>query len=97
MNDNTETDSRIINPPPAFGGGRTDRPSRVRPADTIDLPNGDRITKRRLLAKRWGVSERTLQRMGAKTVYVGNVAYCSERSAGELLAEGLKPPKRRRR
>jgi hypothetical protein len=67
----------------------------------ITLPDGTKLKPRARIAAELGVSERTIRRLNADLTYVGNVAYVTEQSVLQLIAETIKhrnqPPRTRRR
>jgi hypothetical protein len=70
--------------------GKPERPD-------IVLPNGVTLKPRKRLAAQFGMSERTLVRLGVETTLVAGVSYASEQSVLRIIADGLRAPKRRRR
>jgi hypothetical protein len=68
---------------------------------TITLPDGRILKPRARIAADLGVSERTIRRMNADTVFIGNVAYITEKSVLEIITGTIKrknqPPRTRRR
>ena len=86
MPEKTVIDSTRRGRPP----GKPERPN-------IVLPNGVTLKPRKRLAAQFGMSERTLVRLGVETTMVAGVAYGSEQSAFRIIADGLHAPKRRRR
>jgi hypothetical protein len=74
----------------------------MRPAlpDFIDLPNGKRLIRRRVLAEKRGYSDKTAARQNLPTVYVRMEPYVDEAASLQDIADKLKrrhqPPKHRR-
>jgi hypothetical protein len=82
---------------PVIHSARQGRPPSKAERPDIPLPNGDVLKPRSRLATQLGVSQRTLARMGVQTTLVAGAAYGSERSALQIIADGLRAPKRQRR
>jgi hypothetical protein len=70
---------------PGRPAGETERPD-------ISLPNGNVLKPRKRLAAQLGMSERTLTRLRVETTLIAGVAYCSEKSALQIIAAGLRRP-----
>jgi hypothetical protein len=84
-----------MNATPAAKSGKKVHKTKYKPA--IVLPDGDTAQPAAVLAKKFGVTTRTLKAMGVPLRRVGGCLYGSERKAGEVLADRLNNPTKRTR
>jgi hypothetical protein len=84
-----------MNAIPAAKSGKKVHKTKYKPA--IVLPDGDTAQPAAVLAKKFGMTTRTLKAMGVPLSRIAGCLYGSERMAGEVIAERLNNSTKRTR